>query len=163
MAKTTKKKRTTKKKMVEGEYEVAVTDNTPGTKIPKKTATVDARNAETAVSAALDGAEGGAEEVTVKKKSAMGRGGNSSGGNTGGGVHSMESITEAVKYPYTISLPRAFASFLTESGIDYVEVGTTVMTTFPNKTRLRDALREFKKANMKKATIILEGVGRSLS
>jgi len=75
---------------------------------------------------------------------------------------SIKHITEAVEYPYSIGLPRSFDTFLQSSSIDYILTNNQVMVTFQNKTQFLKSLRILNKSKDNAATIIIDGIIRSL-
>ncbi len=91
-----------------------------------------------------------------------------------GGVHStsmhaesykvptMKKITESVAYPYSVSLPIQFRAFLESVGMDYYDIGSTVVVKFETKQSLTEGIRVLKKSKHEKATIIMNGIGRSI-
>lgn len=160
-----------KKKTNEAEYEVVVRDTTPGAKTPEKATKVNAVDPKKAVELATGGKPArDAEEIAVKKK-VPGAPKPPGGAPVQGGVNSVESvkpksmkaITEAVDYPYSISLPQQFQGFLEKLNIPHNQVGHTVMMRFDNKNQLTEALRAFNKSDNPKAEIVLNGINRSLS
>lgn len=149
------------RKTEEADYEVTIKDTSMGATTPKKTATVKAPTPDAAIDAATDNKPvPGAEEVTVKKTDPQG----SSTGVVSEKAPSlsMKAITEAVEYPYSISLPEQFRKFLAETGLEYRNVGNTLTMKFENKTQLTEALRTLRKSKSEKAGVVLDGINRSL-
>lgn len=153
------------KKVQEADYEVTVKDTTPGSQTPEKSAKVNAANPDQALDTAMGGKQPtGAEEVIVKKSSpTAGTGAPKPGGvMSEAKIGSIKAITEAADYPYSVSLPKPFRKFLESVSFDHMEVGSTVMVRFDNKSQLSEAISVLKKSDADEATVILNGISRSV-
>lgn len=167
MARKTTKKQTPRKakKVQEADFEVTVKDTTPGSQTPEKSAKVNAQNPDQALDTAMGGQQPtGAEEVTVKKVDpTAGTGAPKPGGvMSEAKIGTIKAITESADYPYSVSLPKPFRKFLEAANLSVTEVGSTVMVRFDNKSQLGEAISALKKSNTNEATIILQGISRSV-
>lgn len=167
MAKRATKSKRTKKTVAKeaNEYEVTVNDTSIGSSTPSQTTMVRTTSADQAVDQATAGQQAvDAESITVKKVDPM-KSKTAPNGTNKGVVEkapTMKQITESVSYPYPISLPMQFETFLKEHDFDTTSIGNTVMVKFESKKALTEALRKLNKSDDAKAKIILDGIGRSI-
>jgi hypothetical protein len=75
----------------------------------------------------------------------------------------VKRITDAVEYPYAISLPNAFGEFLNTLSIEHHVLESQVLIRFSNKTQLATCIKLLNKTEDAAATIIIDGITRSLN
>lgn len=157
------KRQKPKKTMKEDEFIVKTSDETPGAKELETQTKINAATSADAARIATQKNPRAADSVVVQKASEVKP-------NVPGVVPttetytrpSMKKIVETVHYPYSVSLPRPFRTFLETSGIPYTERGNMLMFTHHNKSQLLDTLRLLKNSDEQKATVIMDGIGRSI-
>ena len=74
----------------------------------------------------------------------------------------VKKITDAVSYPYSITLPVAFNTLLATLKISHKVMNKQVVIQFENKTQLAACLKVLNKSEDAAASIITDGVIRSL-
>jgi len=157
-----------RKKIKETDYEVDVKDTALGSTTSDTTTTVSAASAGQAISTATGGQPPkDTEVVTVKKKTSIGGQSVASQGVVGNTMEgykrpTMKSITESVEYPYSITLPMPFKSFLESNDFVYSEVGNSTLVQFNTKQSLTKCLRALNKSDDPRADVIFDGIGRSI-
>jgi hypothetical protein len=75
----------------------------------------------------------------------------------------MKQIVDLIEYPYSINLSLAFLIYLETTKLSYKNIGSTIILQFDNKTQLNSCLKVLNKSNDGAATIILDGIKRSLN
>jgi len=161
------KKRRTRTKVSEEEFDVTVKDTSIGTKTPERVTTVTANDAESALkTATANTPTRGSEEITVTKSGDKQKVGSGTGGVYSMGEshkkRTMKSITEGATYPYSASLPKVFEKFLVDEKIEYRPVGNHVMFEARTKNELKVILRRLKNANdQAKGDLIYHGISES--
>ena len=74
----------------------------------------------------------------------------------------MKAVTEAVEYPWSITIPPAFTTLLERINVEHTNIPYGVMARFETKTKLMSFLREMKKSKDSRSDVILDGIYRSI-
>ena len=155
--KPTRKKRVATK---EADYEVQMKDTSPAAKVQSRATKVSAASPEAAIKAATGGKPTSDKEVVTVRKDDPSN--NTPNVTIEAKKHSMKTITETVKYPYSFSVPRTFSEFLESVGLEYSSIGNNVMVKFENKSQLTEGLRTLNKSKDNKSKIIIDGISRNI-
>lgn len=164
-----------KPKIKENEYEVQTTDTRPGASTPQASTTVQAGTPDAAMKMATAGKPPPSPtQITTIRKKTPGVSGSPSndptvsitpgpGGVVPESIASNKKIIESVQFPYSITLPSSFKSFLDETKIATRTVGDSVMIRFDQKASLTETLRVLRNSTDSRASVILSGISRSLA